>query len=501
MTQTAGRTPVSRRQPAQLGRESADRRRVEAGSRQGEGQLVELRPPPPADLGQPVAQLAELAEQLGARPVGLAGQHVGDPVGLGQARPPARDEHHPALVVQRVGLLGGRGLADPRADARPAATLVPATRASTWATRSGSTGQVEVGAVPVARRRPDHAGVDEGRAGRLDGRSHRGEGAGRDRVGVDVRAGEAGACDDAWRPRPRACGGSTLRTTSAPSTRAAGRSLAVSALEAGAGSGRIAAAGRQPAHLVAGRDQLATDPSAHRARVQQRDDRQRLSCGRRTGWSPTRRRRPRGCRGPAAGRSSSTVSLSKRFSSPIGSVSVTTTSLTREFFSRSIAGPEKTAWVAAMMTSAAPASNSASAALVMVPPVSIMSSCRMQVLPVDVTDDPVGDRLVGHQRVAGLVDERDRGAAEGLRPALGEPQAAGVGRDDRDLGPVDPAVDVAGEQRQREQVVDRAVEEALDLRVCRSTAIRRSAPAVLKKSAISRAEIGSRPRCFLSWRA
>ena len=108
--------------------------------------------------------------------------------------------------------------------------------------------------------------------------------AGRDRVGVDVRAGEAGARDDGGDLDARACGGSRLRTTSAPATRAAGSVARREPLEAGAGSGRVAAAGRQPAHLVAGRDQLAADPSAHRARVQQRDDRQRLSCGRRTGW-------------------------------------------------------------------------------------------------------------------------------------------------------------------------------------------------------------------------
>ncbi|SHW39095.1 Uncharacterised protein [Mycobacteroides abscessus subsp. abscessus] len=37
--------------------------------------------------------------------------------------------------------------------------------------------------------------------------------------------------------------------------------------------------------------------------------------------------------------------------------------------------------------------------------------------------------------------------------------------------------------------------------VCRSTVTMRSAPAVLYRSATRRAEMGSRPRCFLSWRA
>src|SRR5678816_2885857 len=62
----------------------------------------------------------------------------------------------------------------------------------------------------------------------------------------------------------------------------------------------------------------------------------------------------------------STVSLSKRRSSGIGKVSVTTTSLTLEFFNRSTAGPEKIACVAADVIMAAPAANSASAALQMV---------------------------------------------------------------------------------------------------------------------------------------
>jgi hypothetical protein len=47
--------------------------------------------------------------------------------------------------------------------------------------------------------------------------------------------------------------------------------------------------------------------------------------------------------------------------------------------------------------------------------------------PVDVSDDPVGSGLVGHQRVAGLVDECERGAAEGVGPPLGDPDPAGVG--------------------------------------------------------------------------
>ena len=40
-----------------------------------------------------------------------------------------------------------------------------------------------------------------------------------------------------------------------------------------------------------------------------------------------------------------------------------------------------------------------------------------------------------------------------------------------------------------------------DWEACRSTLMIRSAPAVLNRSASRRAEIGSRPLCFLSWRA
>ena len=51
-----------------------------------------------------------------------------------------------------------------------------------------------------------------------------------------------------------------------------------------------------------------------------------VSCGRRTGWSPSRRRRPRGSPGRCSGAIDSTVSLSNRWSSAIGSVLVTITS-------------------------------------------------------------------------------------------------------------------------------------------------------------------------------
>ena len=128
-------------------------------------------------------------------------------------------------------------------------------------------------------------------------------------------------------------------------------------------------------------------------------------------------------------------------------------------------GRRARAWVAATMTSAAPLSNSASAALVIVPPVSIMSSTRMQVRPGDVTDDAVGDltslgtsgRGVLWMNASGAPPSRSvQRSATRTRPASGATTVTSVAST---LG-----LDVVGEQRQREQVVDRAVEEALDLR-------------------------------------
>jgi hypothetical protein len=58
-----------------------------------------------------------------------------------------------------------------------------------------------------------------------------------------------------------------------------------------------------------------------------------------------------------------------------------------------------------------------------------MSSARMH----HVTDHPVGDHGIGHVGVAGLVDERDRDAAEPVGPLLGGAYPAGVRRDDREV--------------------------------------------------------------------
>ncbi len=82
----------------------------------------------------------------------------------------------------------------------------------------------------------------------------------------------------------------------------------------------------------------------------------------------------------------------------------------------------------------------------------------------DLADDAVCDGDVGAGGVAGLVDEGQGRAAQLLRPLLGDANAAGVGRDDGGVGQVDATAHVVHEDRHGEEVVDRAVEEALFLR-------------------------------------
>ena len=82
---------------------------------------------------------------------------------------------------------------------------------------------------------------------------------------------------------------------------------------------------------------------------------------------------------------------------------------------------------------------------------------------VDVADHFFGLGLVGGALRAALVDEREVGAevAEVLGHARGDLDATGVGRhDDRLVGVL---AHVVLEHRRRREVVDRALEEALDL--------------------------------------
>src|SRR6185437_9083093 len=84
-------------------------------------------------------------------------------------------------------------------------------------------------------------------------------------------------------------------------------------------------------------------------------------------------------------------------------------------------------------------------------------------LPLHLADHAVGDHLVGHPRVAGLVDEGQWHAAQCVRPFLGDAHAARVGGDHDHVAVRVVVPDVAGQQVLPAHVVDGPVEEALDL--------------------------------------
>ena len=102
----------------------------------------------------------------------------------------------------------------------------------------------------------------------------------------------------------------------------------------------------------------------------------------------------------------------------------------------------------------------------MVPPVSIMSSIRTQVRP---STSPTTSWTFASLGTSGsrrlwMIASGD---AEHVGPALGDPHPAGVRGDHGDqVAVLDAVGDVPDQQRQREQVVDGAVEEALDLARC-----------------------------------
>jgi hypothetical protein len=178
---------------------------------------------------------------------------------------------------------------------------------------------------------------------------------------------------------------------------------------------------------------------------------------------------------------------------------VTTTSPMGAFLSRSMAGPEKIPWVAAAVTWAAPLSISTSAPCTMVPAVSIMSSISTHWRPSTSPTTSRTSTLWASVRLRRLC-RKARGApswpaifsAVLTRPASG-----------------------ATTTRSRPSQVVRMCWPSSGMAVrwstgpsknpwicpeCRSMVISRSAPAVSSMSAISLAEMGSRPRPFLSWR-
>ena len=81
----------------------------------------------------------------------------------------------------------------------------------------------------------------------------------------------------------------------------------------------------------------------------------------------------------------------------------------------------------------------------------------------DVTDHTVGLHLVGHQGVACLVDEGQRSTVERVGPLLGDADTSGVGGDHGDVLGAVLVLDVLRQLTLRVHVVDRSVEEALDL--------------------------------------
>ena len=110
----------------------------------------------------------------------------------------------------------------------------------------------------------------------------------------------------------------------------------------------------------------------------------------------------------------------------------------------------------------APRALIASAALARVPPVEIMSSTMTAILPLTSPTMSVTSETSGSgRRLKTIASELCRRLAK----FSARVHAAGVGRDDDDLVLVQPlALEVVAERRRRLEIVDREIEEALDLR-------------------------------------
>src|SRR5205814_1319756 len=120
-----------------------------------------------------------------------------------------------------------------------------------------------------------------------------------------------------------------------------------------------------------------------------------------------------------------------------GMVSVTMSSSMLEWARRGMAGPESTGWVAQASTSGAPAPRTASAAAESVPAVSTMSSTMTATRPSTSPMICISATSFGRARR--------------------------VGRDDGHVAPPDPPAEVLEQHGGGVDVVDRHVEEALDL--------------------------------------
>ena len=80
-----------------------------------------------------------------------------------------------------------------------------------------------------------------------------------------------------------------------------------------------------------------------------------------------------------------------------------------------------------------------------------------------VADNLEDAHFVGGVGITALVNDGQRGTQD-VGPLLGHAHATRIGGDDRDAVEVDACGDVVREEREREEVVDGAIEEALDLR-------------------------------------
>jgi hypothetical protein len=179
-------------------------------------------------------------------------------------------------------------------------------------------------------------------------------------------------------------------------------------------------------------------------------------------------------------------------------VSVTTSSSIADPASRSIAGPDSTAWVQAAMTRRAPGVPQRTRRGDDRPAVSTMSSTITAVRPLHVADDAHLRDLV--RAGTALVDDgEDASRRFANARARSTPPASGL---TTAIAPSVTRSRIAGKQdRSRVQVVDGDVEEALDLAGVELEGEHPDAPAVVIRSAMSLALIGTRGATLRSWRA
>ena len=146
--------------------------------------------------------------------------------------------------------------------------------------------------------------------------------------------------------------------------------------------------------------------------------------------------------------------------STVGMLLVATTRSNDELLILWTAGPDRTAWVHAAEIDRAPFAINASVVWMSVPAVSMMSSTTNTLRP---STSPMMFMTSVWFAATRRLSMMASVAPEPLRVGAGALHAAGVGRDDRQVGGFEVA-QIANDHRRREEVVDRDVEETLDLR-------------------------------------